>query len=379
MNNLRVAWLLPVCWYYWQPALAEFAKHFSQTKVYTGLFPGYVQGLENCLNVEVVGEFKPLANQRKKSYGSGFTYLSPLIAIHLIKFKPNIILSSSFGIWTIIALLLKPWQQWQVIIAYEGSSPGVDYLNSPLRLLIRKAMVRAADGFITNSQRGKNYLIDILKASSDRVFNHPYEIPYFELLKDKADDTNITFERYQRPIFLFAGRIIQRKGIDTLLKACLKLNQLEKTNYTVLIVGEGDLRSTLETFCVDNQLNNNIFWIGRVKYEEIDAYFKNADVFVFPTWEETWGVVLLEAMLFGKAVISSTGAGSSELITEDVNGYLFNPNRPEELVKLMSKFIDNPELINFMGKQSISTMNFYTPQVGGKFLVDAVNSISTLD
>jgi len=85
MNQLRIAWLLPVAWFYWQPSLGEFAQLFPQTTVFTGLFPGFAKGLEGSLKVEVVGQFRVIElTQDESSYGDNFTYLSPRIIGHLL-------------------------------------------------------------------------------------------------------------------------------------------------------------------------------------------------------------------------------------------------------------------------------------------------------
>ena len=141
MRDLRIAWLLPVAWFYWQPSLSEFTRLFPQTTVFTGLFPGFAKGLEGSLNVEVVGKFRVVELTRdESSYGDNFTYLSLGIISHLLRLRPQVIFSSSFGIWTVIAVLLKPLMGWRLVIAYEGSSPGVDYRNSALRLFVRRFM-----------------------------------------------------------------------------------------------------------------------------------------------------------------------------------------------------------------------------------------------
>ncbi|MEN8444232.1 MAG: glycosyl transferase, partial [Cyanobacteria bacterium J06555_13] len=142
MNNLRIAWLLPTAWFYWQPALSELSQIFPNTKVFTGLFPGFAKGFENALDVELVGERKVIAvTESEASYGDNFTYLSPSIVPRLLKFKPQVIFTSSFGVWSILALAFKVIGRWKVVIAYEGSSPGVDYRHSAARLAVRRTMV----------------------------------------------------------------------------------------------------------------------------------------------------------------------------------------------------------------------------------------------
>jgi glycosyltransferase involved in cell wall biosynthesis len=375
MNNLRVVWLLPVAWFYWQPSLSEFAKLFPKTTVFTGLFPGFAKGLEGTLHVEVVGKFRVIeVNRDESSYGDNFTYLSPGIVGHLLRLRPQVIFSSSFGIWTILALFLKPVMWWRVIIAYEGSSPGVDYRNSSLRLLVRRSMVWLADACITNSRGGKDYLIDILNAKPDRVFLQPYEIPDEKTLPGSGEIGD-TLASLQRPIFLFVGHVIPRKGLPLLLQACATLRQRGYDQYTLLVVGDGSQQDELKAFCQENGLSDRIHWAGRVSYDQIGSYFKQSDVFVFPTLEDTWGVVTLEAMLMGKPILCSKGAGTSELVFHGENGYVFPPDNAEELANLMQQFLDHSELIATMGERSRQIMAQYTPQAAADCLAEVTKLV----
>ncbi|MDV2996195.1 MAG: D-inositol-3-phosphate glycosyltransferase [Chroococcidiopsis sp. SAG 2025] len=374
-HNFRIAWLLPVAWFYWQPALCQFTQIFPQTKVFTGLFPGFARGFDNSFVVEVVGKFHVLETARETTgYGSNFTYLSPSIIFHLLRLRPHVIFSSSFGVWTILALLLKPLCWWRVIIAYEGSSPGVDYRNSALRLLVRRLMVKFADACITNSQAGKAYLVDILNAKDSRVFVQPYEIPDTKTLVIQ-ENIDLDNSQLQRPIFLFVGHIIPRKGLQILLEACKILQRQGYREYTLQVVGNGPQHEELGKFAQEHHLTDCIQWVGRVDYNLISTYFRNADVFVLPTLEDTWGVVVLEAMLLGKPVLCSTGAGTAELIVNGENGYVFDPNQPEKLAELMRQFIDRPTAIEDMGKKAQQIMSQYTPEAASKCLAQVTNLV----
>ncbi len=378
MSDLRIAWLLPVAWFYWQPALSEFARLFPDTTVYTGLFPGFAKGLEGTLRVEVIGQFRVIEiNRNDDSYGDNFTYLSPKIVGHLLQLRPHVIFASSFGIWTILALLLKPLMRWKLVIAYEGSSPGVDYRNSALRLFIRRLMVRLADACITNSRAGERYLIECLNARKDRVFVQPYEIPDERTLPGGSGGIEATFPGLPRPIFLFVGHVIPRKGLPLLLDACTLLKARGYENYTLLVVGDGTQREELQQFCQQQGLGDRVQWAGRIAYDEIGNYFRSADVFVFPTLEDTWGVVTLEAMLLGKPILCSKGAGTSELIMEGKNGYVFAPDDAETLADLMQKFLDYPNVIPQMGEQSQQIMAQYTPVAAAKCLAHVTELVMT--
>ncbi|XDE62781.1 glycosyltransferase family 4 protein [Arthrospira platensis BEA 1257B] len=153
-----------------------------------------------------------------------------------------------------------------------------------------------------------------------------------------------------------------------LLEACAILQQQGETNYQLWVVGDGHQRPELETFCQQNQLTNYVRWFGRVEYHQLATYFTQADVFVLPTLEDTWGMVVLEAMVLGRPVLCSELAGASELITDGENGYCFHPQQPEYLAELMARFIQNPELAKLMGMRSQKLMDNYTPEAAANFL-----------
>ena len=377
-DKTRIAWLLPVAWFYWQPFLSEFAKQFPKTVIFTALFPGFAKGYEDTLDIRLIGKWKVLKKKiSQPGYGSGLTYISPTIIFSLLKFRPHIIFSNSFGIWTLLALCFKPIGFWKVVIAYEGSAPGVDFLNAPRRLALRKIMVRLADGFITNSQAGRDYLVNHLGADAAQVFAYPYEVPAAKSLFAESDETAPpVMENSNRPIFLFVGRVMPRKGLKTLLDACVKLKQWGHEDYTLLVIGDGEEVDSLQTYCQDQQIADCVQWVGRVDYGEIGGYFKASDVFILPTIEDTWGVVVLEAMLFGKAILCSSGAGTSELISPGDNGFVFDPNNAEELANAMQFMIKHPEKMKLAGEKSQQVMTQHTPESAAKFLVDVTASVT---
>lgn len=344
--------------------------------IFAGWWKGYAPGFENSFPVDVAGERKVLKlTHSATSYGSNFTYLPLNIVKKLFEFKPDLVFSNSFGVWTILALLFKPLGRWRVVIAYEGSSPGVDYRNSAVRLLVRRMMVQVADACITNSQAGKAYLIDVLRARSDRVFAHPYEVPSSKALSEQAIAQQLPDTPLQHPIFLFVGSVESRKGLHLLLEACTILASRGSGTYTLTIVGDGEKRSELEEYCQTQGLQDRVQWVGRVEYGQLGAFFLNADVFILPTLEDTWGVVVSEAMALGKAILCSKWAGAVELVVHGENGYVFDPHDPTEIAAAMQHFIEDPGLSMRMGRRSKELIEQYTPEHAAKFLAQVATSV----
>ncbi|WP_346292316.1 glycosyltransferase family 4 protein [Sphaerothrix gracilis] len=369
MSSPRIAWLLTSAFYYWHPMLSQLAQRVPDMKAFAANWRGYAPGLEDSFAVDVVGKRKiiPLLKS-KTSYGSNFTFLPLNIVNRLLQFKPQVIFSNSFGMWTLLALLAKPIGGWKVVIAYEGSSPGVDYRNSPMRLQLRQQMVKWADACITNSQAGRDYLVKLLHAPEDGVFVQPYEVPAADALAES--ETVAIAAPAKRPCFIFVGSVKPRKGVQLMLQACVKLAEQGYYDYSVWIVGDGEQCEELQTFCTEQNLNEQVQWLGRVDYDQLGSYFSQADVFVLPTLEDTWGMVVLEAMVLGKPILCSTLAGASELIQDGGNGYRFDPRDAEVFADRMRQFIDNPALVSEMGQQSLAVMSQYTPAAAADFLVD---------
>lgn len=368
MSKLRIAWLLPTSFFYWQPSLSKLTELFPETTVFASFWPGHAQGFKNHIKVRLV---RANDNQNTLStpiYNKNIKILPLSIISELFQLKPNIVFANSFGFWTILALLFKFWGNWRVIIAYEGSSPSVDYRNSPARLLVRRIMIWLADACITNSQAGKAYLIEVLGAKKERVFAQPYEVPNSINLLEQSEVIELEQLHLKKPIFLFIGHIVPRKGLHLLLQACAILQKQGFDNYTLLLVGDGPQREELEAYSKSYGLVERIQWAGRVEYGRLGAYFRKADVFVLPTLEDTWGVVVQEAMIMNKPVLCSQRAGAAELITDGENGYVFDPQQPEKLAEIMRQFINNPNLSHVMGEKSQQAIANLTPTVAGNFL-----------
>ena len=368
-SDLRVAWLVPEVELgaYWQPVLREFTKVFKNTVFYTGrVWSGFDPTLPGASAIQLVGETKFVETTKiETGYDRGFIAVSPRIIGHLLKFRPQIVFPQAFSLWTVLVVLLKPLCGWKIAIIYDGSSPNTDFRDSSFRTFVRRILAKFADAFVSNSQAGKRYLVEALNVPEAEVFTRTYLVPDAEtLLKPLSEDKqNLGLKQ---PIFLYVGRITARKGIKTLLEACAILKKQGYADYTLLIVGKGDQQDELEAFVKEQDFPDQVNWVGWVDYGSLGAYFQQADIFVFPTFEDVWGMVVPEAMVFGKPILCSNGAASCELVVEGENGYIFDPSNAQELSEKMRIFIDNPDLIESMGESSRQLISQKTPETAAQ-------------
>lgn len=375
-SDLRVAWLVPEVELgaYWQPVLREFTKVFKNTVFYTGrVWSGFDPTLPGASAIQLVGETKFVETTKiETGYDRGFIAVSPSIIGHLLKFRPQIVFPQAFSLWTVLVVLLKPICGWKIAIIYDGSSPNTDFRDSSFRTFVRRILAKFADAFVSNSQAGKRYLVEALNVPEAEVFTRTYLVPDAKTLLKPLSENQQSLGLKQ-PIFLYVGRITARKGIKTLLQACAILKKQGYSDYTLLIVGKGDQQDELEAFIKEQDFPEQVNWVGWVDYGSLGAYFQQADIFVFPTFEDVWGMVVPEAMVFGKPILCSNGAASCELVVEGENGYIFDPSNAQELSEKMRIFIDNPDLIESMGESSRQLISQKTPETAAKAYVEVTS------
>ncbi|MDO8969144.1 MAG: glycosyltransferase, partial [Saprospiraceae bacterium] len=124
-------------------------------------------------------------------------------------------------------------------------------------------------------------------------------------------------------IILFVGSLIKRKGVDILLKAfAIMANDL--TDYRLVLIGEGDLRESLELAVHHQKLENQVIFVGPQSQTEVKKWMQHAKVFVLPSIEEGQGVVLLEALACGTPCVGSNIGGIPDVIVPEV-GRIVNP------------------------------------------------------
>lgn len=146
---------------------------------------------------------------------------------------------------------------------------------------------------------------------------------------------------------LFVGRLSRYKGVDLLLKACSNLN------VRLNILGEGPLERSLK----DNakKISCEVKFHGYVKDENLPYFYAEADVFVLPSIDEgeAFGYVLLEAMRFDCAVISTeVGTGTSWINQHKITGLVCKPNDVLDLRNAINSFLINDDFLSDCKKNS---------------------------
>lgn len=143
---------------------------------------------------------------------------------------------------------------------------------------------------------------------------------------------------------LFVGRLDRRKGAPYLCRALPLVARALEGRVRLIVVGEKGLRSALCARPVDLG-GAEIVWIGRVPPEELPRYYATADVFCSPAvGQESFGIVLLEAMAAGSAVVASDIPGYRAVVEDGVDGLLAAPRDPAAIARAVLALANDPPL-----------------------------------
>jgi glycosyltransferase involved in cell wall biosynthesis len=149
---------------------------------------------------------------------------------------------------------------------------------------------------------------------------------------------------------LFLSNLILSKGILVFLDA-IEVFKSKHTNFIATIVGkEAEISSIeLQAEIEKRDLKNEVFYLGPKYGDEKNQVFMNSDVLVYPTYNDVWGLVIIEAMQFGLPVIA-TREGAIPLLVEDgVTGLLAEKKNPEQLSDKLYYLYCNREIGKQMG------------------------------
>jgi len=163
-------------------------------------------------------------------------------------------------------------------------------------------------------------------------------------------------------VFIYVGRFWWGKGITHLLDAFADVQRRNKSEVSLLLVGDGSEESKLKQQCINRGIKNVVF-AGFKQKPDLPAFYAMADVFVFPTLGDPYGLVVDEAMACSLPVISTSAAGEiRDRIEDGINGYIVPPEDSSALAERMLELARNPDLCRKMGARSYEKIKDHTPE-----------------
>ena len=162
---------------------------------------------------------------------------------------------------------------------------------------------------------------------------------------------------HKRPYVLGIGRLVPQKGFDILIDA---FAQSPPETHDLLLAGEGRERDALQAQIEKYNLQSRIFLMGRADRPKAVAFFKGCDFFVLPSRQEPFGIVNLEAMAAGKAIIASRIGGVPEIVQDEENGLLVPAEDAAALAQALNRLASDPQMRQRLAQNGQSRIAKFT-------------------
>lgn len=340
---------------------------------YDKLYSGFRDiGVE--FSVLVMAESEPGRHWRYQEYKSVYcellesrTFTISNICFHynkdfkqkLFDFKPDIlIVSGSYLSPSVLrAIQLKKKLKYKLIFWSEShldESRSYNLFKLKVRDSMRRYTYKRFDGFWFAGEKSLKLINKYINKNNNyhekKRINY-YFVPnlvdntYFKQAYDKkkADRNNIK-EILKLPkdkfIFTLPARLIKEKGILPFLEL---LNQSQFKNLvSIVILGDGSLRSEIEAFAYQNQIDVKL--TGYLEHQEILNYYAGADCFLLPSISDANPLSSIEALWAGLPLLVSDHVGNyPETVRNELNGYVFSYESPQAAIEIINKIIHSEE------------------------------------
>lgn len=230
--------------------------------------------------------------------------------------------------------------------------------DGKLQKLVKTWAVRGAQMYLSSGKPTTKYLVHY-GADADRIRYYPFaswfasELPESVPTSRQRQNCRNELGMHEDKIVLSIGQFIPRKGFDVLLKAAEGLPK----SVGVYIVGS---EPTAEYIALRDELGlKNVHFVGFQAKEVLSKYYTASDLFVLPTREDIWGLVINEAMAFGLPVVTTNRCvAGMELIQEGENGYIVPSDDAVALSNAIQVALDSD--LCAMGQASFNAISGYT-------------------
>jgi glycosyltransferase involved in cell wall biosynthesis len=240
--------------------------------------------------------------------------------------------------------------------------------------LLKSKFMGSCNGFVVAGKSSREY-VKALGAPEEHIFTAPDAVDtdfFSQRAKGARADGGMRLALHvPARFFLYVGRLVREKGVFDLLEAYRALAPDLRLQVGLVFVGDGPARKELQQLA-GAIAPGRVTFAGFVHREQLAAYYALADVFVFPTHTDPWGLVVNEAMACALPVISTGAAGCVEDLVEDHwNGRVLPAGDVGRLASAMNELAASAELRLLMGQRSWDRIQKYSPEMCAAGIAEA--------
>lgn len=243
-------------------------------------------------------------------------------------------------------------------IIWSGSTINEPSWRRTLSLPLVRLMVSGADACIAYGTRAAQYLRRLGAPQADIFLSlNTIDMDTFTTRVQQARSQRAIVRRElgvgDDPLVLYVGQLIERKGVATLVEA-IALARGHRESVRLCVIGYGAQEEALRRRVERLQLAEHVRFLGHVDLDDLPRYYAAADLFVLPSSEEVWGLVLNEAVAAGLPVITTDRVGAAPDIVEGGgNGLVVPANDAGWLADAITCILEGATRTRCMGERSL--------------------------
>ncbi len=256
------------------------------------------------------------------------------------------------------AILAMAWLRLHRIPFYMEVDGGLIRQDSKLKHFVKKSLVCMADQWLSTGRYTTQYLA-YYGAKEERIIQYPFSSLYerdilkIPVSRSEKEALRRELEIPEKHMILTIGQMIHRKGFDVLLQAAKDLPE----DVGIYIVG-GEATDTYLKLREELGLKN-VHFPGFQKKDRLAKFYKAADLFVLPTREDIWGLVINEALAYGLPTITTDRCVAGlELIEDGINGYVVPVEDAKTLAQKIHAVLTSD--MEKMGQAALEKVRPYT-------------------
>lgn len=283
----------------------------------------------------------------------------------LRRFAPDVVISGELGVRTLLAWIYCALFRVPLVIWTYHSRASAEAAG-PLRRALWRALLARAQAVVGMGRQARE-VIASLGVPAERIFDAPNacDVASLERALARLDpDRPAALRRAlgcRGRVALVAGRLAPVKGIEPLLRAWQRLPEALRRHWTLLFVGSGPLEPAVRAAQRVAE-PGEIALSPEVEPSALAGFYTAADLLVFPTLADTWGLVVNEAFACGLPVLCSRRAGcADDLVRPGENGWLFDPRDAEAFTRALAQALESGERQR-LGARARQTAARYRPE-----------------
>lgn len=280
--------------------------------------------------------------------------------------------------YQIIARLCKRYKKKYVLVS-DGISPKkINEINkNSLKYKLKNYVVKNSAAIFGNGLVSKKYYTEVFDYSEDRIYNQFLTVDVEkikELGKNKEEFRKYYKLKYNIPIdsevVIFSGRLIKQKNVDLIINSLIGLKKV-----FLFIIGDGEEKIRLSDLARQKGIDFAITGFIEEQEELFKMYYAG-DILILPSYDESWGLVVNEAMAAGLPVIVSNECGCSlDLVRDGENGYILTDlENSETLRNLIMKALKNKESFSKKSLEIIDNWTFENSRKSFEELLKLLNN-----